>query len=218
MGKVKELTDKQLLIFDELTNDDFFRSEFYFGGGTALSSIYLHHRVSDDLDFFSQRKFDSLVLLNGINSWSTKYNFEVSPQTIEDTHVFNLIFSDGYSLKIDFAYYPYLRLKRGNVFKGMEVDSLEDIAAGKLMLVNQRSEVKDFVDLYFLLEKFSVWDLIPMVEAKFRVKLDVINLAADFLKVEEFEFLPKMILPLAVEGLRKFFQDLAKEVGHEASF
>ena len=31
---------------------------FYLSGGTALSSWYLHHRESYDLDFFTQRPFD----------------------------------------------------------------------------------------------------------------------------------------------------------------
>ncbi|OGY07698.1 MAG: hypothetical protein A3D24_02875 [Candidatus Blackburnbacteria bacterium RIFCSPHIGHO2_02_FULL_39_13] len=213
MGKVRELTDKQLLIFREIANDVFFRSQFYFSGGTALASVYLHHRVSDDLDFFSQNKFDPLILLNKVSSWSIKHDFKFSPQTIEDTHVFNMSFPDRYLLKVDFAYYPYKRLKVGEIFEGMETDSLEDIAASKMMLINQRSEVKDFVDLYFLLNKFSVWDLLIMAEAKFGVKLDILNQSADFLKVEEFEFLPRMIKPLTIAQLKDFFRNLAKEMG-----
>lgn len=32
---------------------------FYLTGGTALSAYYLNHRISDDLDFFSEQEFST---------------------------------------------------------------------------------------------------------------------------------------------------------------
>ena len=40
----------------------------------------------------------------------------------------------------------------------LEIDSLLDIAVNKILTLSSRAEVKDFVDLYFLLQKFSLWD------------------------------------------------------------
>lgn len=73
--------------------------------------------------------------------------------------------------------------------------------------------MKDFVDLYFLLETFTVWDLLEGVRMKFRTKLEPFFLSSDFLKVEEFDYLPKMIKPLSLEKLKSFFIQKAKEVG-----
>jgi hypothetical protein len=50
------------------------------------------------------------------------------------------------------------------------------------------------------------------VEKKFGFELDPIMVAADFLKVEEFDFLPKMIRPLDVGELQEFFKDKAREI------
>lgn len=208
------LTDEQKIILEEFVKDDFLRSNFYFSGGTALSSVYLHHRISEDLDFFVPQKFDQLTILNKITAWGAKHNFEITPLVVEDTYIFNLSFPNHNSLKIDFSYYPYKRLKTGKKINNIDVDSLQDIATNKLITVNQRTEVKDFVDLYFLLKDFSVWDLIEAVRLKFRVKLDILNLAADFLKVEEFEFLPNMLLPLTLEELKEFYQQQAKKLGY----
>lgn len=36
--------------------------EIIFGGGTALARLYLHHRVSYDLDFFLSKTFDPVLL------------------------------------------------------------------------------------------------------------------------------------------------------------
>lgn len=74
MGQVN-FTPKQQLVFDEIKNSEFVRQNFYFTGGTALSSIYLNHRLSEDLDFFSEKEFDTLPILNLVTGWGKKHNF-----------------------------------------------------------------------------------------------------------------------------------------------
>lgn len=61
MGKINKqgafrlsFTPIQRIIFDEFSKNSKLRKQFYFTGGTALSAIYLHHRESEDLDFFSE--------------------------------------------------------------------------------------------------------------------------------------------------------------------
>src|SRR5436190_2938449 len=102
------------------------------------------------------------------------------------------------------------KIKRIN---GIDVDSLIDIAVNKLLVTQQRTEVKDFVDLYFLLKKFTVWDLIEGVRIKFKVTIDPLIIGSDFLKVESFDYLPKMIKPLSLKELKRFFKEKAKDVG-----
>lgn len=210
------LTDEQKTILEEFGQDDFLRSKFYFSGGTALSTVYLHHRLSEDLDFFSEQQFDQLAILNKITTWGKKFNFEITPIVVEDTYIFNLTFPKRQSLKVDFSYYPYKRLKAGTKVNNIDVDSTQDIATNKLIAINQRTEVKDFVDLYFLLKDFNIWDLMEAVRLKFRVRLDILNLAADLLKAEDFEFLPNMLFPLTLDELRNFYKQLAKKLGYQA--
>lgn len=207
------LTPKQQIIFDEIEKSDFIRRNFYFTGGTALSSIYLHHRLSEDLDFFSPEKFDTLVILNLITEWSKKHRFKVTSQENEVVRIFLLEFPDKEKLKVDFGYYPYKRLEKGQLVGSIEADSLLDIATNKLQTIHQRSDVKDFVDLFFLLRKFTVWDLMEGVRVKFRMELDPYTVAADYLKIEQFEDLPRMLVPLSLKDLQDFFKEKAKELG-----
>ena len=86
------------------------------------------------------------------------------------------------------------------------------IAINKLLIINRRTRVKDFVDLYFLLKHFTIWDLIYGVQAKFRMELDIVLIASDFRKVEEFDFLPKMLVPLKLSDLKEFFKQKAIEL------
>lgn len=220
MGKMSKaladtitFTPKQQLIFDEFKKSVFLRKNFYFTGGTALSAIHLHHRLSDDLDFFSLNKFDTLPITNLLNEWADKLKFKITPEDKEVVKIFNLEFQDSEKLKVDFGYYPYKRLKKDVLVDSVEVDSLLDIAVNKLQTIRQRREVKDFVDLYFLLQTFTLWDLMEGTKIKFKMEIDPYLVAIDFLKVEGFENLPVMLKPLSLDQLKKFYKDLAKKLG-----
>jgi len=213
---MSNFTKKQALIFEEIASDNFIKSQFYFTGGTALSACYLHHRESDDLDFFSELYFDTQFIVDRISSWAQKYEFTYQSKEIETVRVYNLTFSDGEELKVDFVTYPHKRIAKGEHFQNFPVDSLTDIAVNKLLTINQRTEVKDFVDLYFLLEKFTVWDLIEGLKIKFRMKTDPFIVSSDFMKVDEFTSMPRMILPLKLTDLQLFFRQEARKIGSKS--
>ena len=81
------------------------------------------------------------------------------------------------------------------------------------MTVNQRIDIKDFVDLYYLLKKFTIWDLMQGVKVKFRQDNEPLLVAYDLLNIEEFTALPRMIKPLTLEQLKAFYRQKAKELG-----
>lgn len=215
MGKI-HFTKEQEIILGQVKQDNFFTSRFYFTGGTALSSLYLNHRFSDDLDFFCMERFDTQVIFTTMKEWGRKFKFKFQSQANNVVYIFNLTFDDGTILKVDFGYYPYKRVEPGTKLGLLEVDSKFDIAINKLLTITQRSNAKDFVDLYFLLKKYSLWDLVQGVKVKFNMKIEPLLLAADFLKVEDFEQLPKMTRPLTLEQLRDFFRQQAKKISEQS--
>ncbi len=212
MGKIQVLTREQQIILSEVGKNQFF-NKFYFTGGTALSAFYLQHRYSEDLDFFSEEKFDVQEVENIIDELSKKYKFEYTSEFIEIVQIFMIKFAKGEPLKLDFATYPYRKIEGEKIVNGVKIDSFIDIAVNKLHTVNQRTTVKDFVDLYFLLQRFSFWDLREGIQIKFRQKLEPFIFASDFLKVEEFDTLPRMIKPITLDELKSFFRQKAKEIG-----
>lgn len=216
MEQVTILTKEQQQIVERFAKSTYTRKAFYFTGGTALSEVYLRHRESVDLDFFSEKKIEPQLLNEILYEWSKEFDFIIQPQQVESTYIFRLRFTNGSELKVDFAYYPYKRLEIGKVYrKNIKVDSLLDIAVNKLLLINQRAEVKDFVDLYFILQHFSLWDLIEGVKIKFRMELEPLTLASDLLAVEEFDYLPKMLKPLSLEELQAFIKNQAQKIGRK---
>lgn len=212
MGQITIINPEQELLLNKFRQDEFLSSNFYFTGGTALSLYYLKHRQSIDLDFFSDHEFDPQAILDTVNTWGEELNLTVDYLVIEKTQIFNLTFPNKHTVKIDFALYPYKQVKKCQMISGVKVDSLTDIAINKLLTAEQRSEVKDFVDLYFLLESFSIWDLLEGVKVKFGVKIDPFIIGSDLLKVESFDYLPEMVKPLTLEQLKSFFKEKAKQI------
>lgn len=217
MGKISILTEEQKTILAAVSQNENLKS-FYFTGGTALSEFYLHHRYSQDLDFFSDQKINNQLIFNLINHWSKEYNFSFTSEFKEVVYSFYLFFKNQKSFKVDFGYYPYPCLKKGLSYQKISIDSFYDIGVNKLIAISQRTDVKDFVDLYFILKtkKFTLWDLIYGVEKKFKhFYFDSLLLAEDFLKVDNFNTLPKMIKPFKIEDLKKFFQEKAEQLGRK---
>jgi len=215
MGKIT-FTALQQSLFDKIAQHPFLSKTFYFTGGTALSAVYLHHRESEDLDFFSETDLDDEQISDILDNIATSLHLIPRFTKHYRARIFELVKKNKVLTKIDFVYHPHKRLEKGVDIKGFPVDSLRDIATNKLLTVNQRTEVKDFVDLYFLLKEFTIWDLIYAVKAKYNMEFDIILVGADFLKINSFNYLPKMIKPLTLEELKSFFRQKAKEIGRRA--
>src|SRR3990167_9977658 len=181
MGKLI-FTPIQKLIFDEFCKDENLKENYYFGGGTALSVFYLQHRYSEDLDFFVKKEFNQNLIIKFLNQFVKKNNISLK-MTKKETVLWFELEKDKQKLKVDFLDFPYKRIEKGLIYKGVEIDSERDIGANKILTINLENNPKDYVDLYFLLKKFTIWDFIYAVEAKFRIQLDLISLGEDFLEV-----------------------------------
>lgn len=134
-----------------------FIKQFYLAGGTALA-IQIGHRESIDLDWFSPEKFSIEQLRNGLADLGT---FMVENQAEGTLHGV----LDG--VKITFLRYEYKQLYPFIEFKGIKIADGRDIAAMKLDAVSSRGSKKDFIDIYFLLKKYSLSELIGFFENKY---------------------------------------------------
>jgi len=94
MGKIVVITPEQQLLLEKIKKDPFLTSHFYFTGGTALSMYYLQHRLSVDLDFFSEEKFDPQTVFDKANVLGKNLKATIEYVPIEDNHTFNFSFRD----------------------------------------------------------------------------------------------------------------------------
>ena len=130
---------------------------------------------------------------------------------IEDLYRYDLTRTRD-KLKVDFSWYDFALLESPNRIGDLAVDSFTDIAVNKLLSISQRTASKDYVDLYFILKQWTVWDLRHGVEHKFKLDLEPLYLSSLFVKVTELTDLPIMKKKLTLEELRAFFLKEAKRL------
>ena len=125
---------------------------------TALA-IQIGHRLSIDLDLFTQEEIDVNLLNQHLQK---EYSFFLS--AVE--HNTLLGFIDG--IKVDFLTHSYQLVEPLEKSEGVKLASLVDIAAMKLNAVALSGQrLKDFIDLYYLLEKFPLNTMLKAYETKY---------------------------------------------------
>jgi len=187
--------------------------KFYLTGGTALSAFYLHHRLSVDLDFFSDKPFLYEELTIFLNMVKEKFNFKnISAVKIFDRWQFTVETKEP--VKLEFVYFNHekKRLKPLEKNVGIFVDSLDDIAANKTLAYFDRNEPKDLFDLYYLINKsgFSVSRLLKLVNDKFGVRFSEFSFWSESTKsLELLKSLNPLIIDknpeLLLQQIRSFF-------------
>lgn len=203
---------------DKIGRNDFFAKNFYLTGGTALSAFYLRHRYSEDLDFFSEKEIDILPLDVFFESARKELAIaQIDFQQSFNRNLFFLHYADGEILKTEFTFYPFARIEEGSVENGVRIDSLLDIGVNKLFTIYQRSQIKDYIDLYFICKNIQmpIADLIKRARIKFDWHIDLIQLGTQFVKIEELKDLPRMIVKTDMNDVKKFFIEEAKKLRPE---
>lgn len=214
MGEIKPyFTWQQRTFLNELLRNTYITSNFYLTGGTALSACYLNHRYSEDIDLFSRIKLEEPTVADIISTISVKLKLKIEYVRIGDRLGYTIVFPNNKKLKVDIVSCPYEQIERPTEsFKGLPIDSKADIAVNKLMTISQRTASKDFVDLYFLLKKFTTWDLMHGVVHKFKMEIEPFYLSSLFNKAEDLNSLPQMKKKLTLDELKTFFQKEAKKL------
>ena len=131
--------------------------DFTLVGGTALA-LQIGHRLSVDLDFFGQTQLTGEEILSIIK------DFE-GVRAMSSSKSINIMSIQG--VKVDFVNYRYPFIVDVIHTDGVRLAGLPDIAAMKLNAVVGRGKKRDFFDLYFLLERFTMEELIGYYEAKY---------------------------------------------------
>lgn len=206
--KNKILTEKQVRLMELLPEE--ILSAFYLTGGTALSAFYLEHRVSEDLDFFTDSE-DTMPPVEFLTAFMKKLpnSDAIHYQRLFDRRIFSVGYKDRDTLKVEFTTYPFRSIQDRKKIQGLTVDSLLNMITGKLFAMTDRFDPKDFVDLYFVLHTYD-WklnDLVLKTEARFGIKGLNFLVPERLLLAKRMEpgDLPVMRTALDVNELKTFF-------------
>ncbi|MCK4836866.1 MAG: nucleotidyl transferase AbiEii/AbiGii toxin family protein [Candidatus Aminicenantes bacterium] len=119
--------------------------EYTLVGGTALS-IYLKHRMSEDLDFFKNgTSLDKGKLFAFFRKNGIKYEILAEPSSEQIDFLLGKV-------KISFfaSGFDCLKNKKNKKYGNIEIASVELITAMKVYTLSLRSEFRDYYDLYVL--------------------------------------------------------------------
>ena len=212
------LTVRQKALLEQVAGDKELAQAYVLSGGTALAAFYMHHRLSEDLDFFTQEPVNFERVTRFMEE--CKYNLsgiKLNWQKLYDRHIFLLTFPDNEELKVEFTQYPYENLDEPISHDGVLVASVRDISAGKLMAILDRNEPKDYYDLYFLLsEGLTTLDNIRNdVKTKYDREIDPLYLGSELEKGVNFPAIPQLIKKVEKADVQRFFENLAKSLRDE---
>lgn len=164
-------------------------------GGTALALQY-GHRSSIDLDFFGKIDAEDEVIKDILR----KYGKLLVIKESKNIKIFQL---DG--VKVDIVNYKYPWIKEPIVEDGITLATPEDIAAMKINAIEGRGTKKDFIDMYFLLQHFSLQEILTFYQNKYpenSIFRALMSLA--YFDDAEEQFMPKMFSSVSWEEMKTY--------------
>ena len=126
-------------------------------GGTALA-LQLGHRRSVDLDLFGNAPIDSAIIRDVL---SDDHRLSI----IKESRNIDIYLVDG--VKVDFVHYRYGWIDEAVQEDGIILAGIKDIAAMKIAAIVGRGTKKDFIDLFFLLRRFTLKEILDLYMQKF---------------------------------------------------
>lgn len=154
---LKTLNQKQARIFPRLSFLE--KLGFYLAGGTALT-LQIGHRTSLDFDFYNPKHFSAPDLAGKIQENFPKKTKKISQQ--KDT-----LFYKVNNVDLSFFWYRYRLIEKPVLCQGIPLAGLKDIAAMKLIATSHRPAKRDYIDIFYLLEKFSLKEIFSFAYQKY---------------------------------------------------
>jgi predicted nucleotidyltransferase component of viral defense system len=151
--------------------------QFSLVGGTNLS-LRLGHRLSIDLDLFTNEPFDTELIFNKL-----AIHF---PDIVMASQSETMLFLYINEVKIDMVLLPYPYIRPIEVVEDIRLVSIEDIAAMKLSAVARRGVKKDFWDIAELLDIFQLEEMVQFYKEKYTSR-DIFHLLRSLVYFEDAE-------------------------------
>lgn len=214
MIKKAALSNNQAKFLQAFSKDKKLTNQFYFTGGTALTTFYLPFRISEDLDFFSQQEINLNQILVFLKTNKKKLNYKKFDfNTNFNRNIIQLIAQKSV-LKLEFTYFPFPQIEKPMIKNNIKVDSVLDMAVNKLFTIYQKPRSRDFMDLYMITKKyhFPTASLIKKAKLKFDWHVDPIKLGSQFLKADKLKDYPKLLIKLNHTEWQEFFKKEAKKL------
>jgi len=182
MLHTETVAPETLELLSRLMQDSYFNN-FVLVGGTSIS-LQLGHRISIDLDLFSNESFDEQKLIDHLRQ---NYNFEL------DFFDKETVKGEINSVKIDCIAHKYRWIDEHILENGIRLASTNDLVAMKLnAIIGNGTRLKDFIDIAYLSKIISLNEMIQAYQTKYNSNGVMILKALAFF--DDINFMEPIIL------------------------
>lgn len=166
-------------------------------GGTSLS-LQLGHRMSDDIDLFTDQPYDSLDFsqLDKFLRQTFKYVSDLSPGPVGMGVSYMVGHSKDQSVKLD-LFYTDIFIQPPLQIGLYRLATVEEIIAMKIDIVQRKARKKDFWDLDELFEKYSAEQMITLHKQRYPHGHDENLIRKNFI---DFERADEDFTPICLKG------------------
>lgn len=135
-----------------------YTKNFLLVGGTALA-LQIGHRTSMDIDLFTNERFD---VANFLTSLRIDYGLSIRNQ------MKHALLVDIDHVKTDFVFQPSIIIEEPTTIENIRLATLKEISAMKISAITARGRKRDFIDLYCLLDHFSLPEILHAFTEKYK--------------------------------------------------
>ncbi len=136
-------------------------TNFYLAGGTALA-LYIGHRDSIDFNFFTEKTFDQQNIFETCQKILSEYTLRITQQ---EPNTLSVVINDVINMSFFTHTYPLLLPLTNGEY--CAIASIQDIACMKILAIVNRSTTKDYVDLYYIFQQFSLDEVLHLTQKKY---------------------------------------------------
>jgi hypothetical protein len=177
-------------------------SDFNLVGGTSLA-LQMGHRNSIDIDLFGNSEINSDLFIEKLSEFG---EVKVAQSTK------NILITKINDVKVDFVNYKYPLLSECLFLENIRMLSTKDIAAMKLNAIAGRGSKKDFVDLYFLLNEYSLEEIVSFYEKKYHDgSIFMVQKSLTYFEDADYQLQPQMFVDFNWETCKqKIIEEVLK--------
>lgn len=166
-------------------------------GGTSLS-LQLGHRMSDDIDLFTDEPYDSLdfTAIDRFLRKTFKYVSDLAPGPVGMGVSYLVGHSKDESVKLD-LFYTDTFIQPVMDIGPYRLATVEEIIAMKIDIIQRKARKKDFWDLDELFDKYSVEQMIALHKQRYPHSHDEKLVRANFV---DFQRADEDFTPICLKG------------------
>jgi len=184
-------------------------SKFYLAGGTAVA-LHVGHRLSFDLDFFSEGRFDSRSLAKELRRLG-----EFEAETEEEDTLLGVF----EKTKVSFFFLDERLIVTTSTYGGVRVAAKKDLMAMKVMAISHRGSKRDFIDLYALITtaRLSLVDVLGLVKKKYGTKINLTHIIRSLVYFEDADSDQTqlhLLKPVDWEKVKAYFEHEVPQLIH----